>query len=323
MSRWFRWYEGTCEDGKFRVIARNAGVTVRDVIALWTFVLEDASNANHRGICTRNEDFMAAVLDFEDGEAEKILTEMENASLVSVGHGAISVCNWGKRQFENDGKDHTNADRQRKFRENKRKNGHVTESNGAVTGSETETKRPDTERTEAETEKKTDSRRIAVATAAAFEEFWKVYPKRGDGDNPKKPAAKKFLALTLSGIDPVFIVESAKRYAANCDQRKDTGTRYVAQAVTWLNQARFDDYGATAQPETAKIVKPRHGEILGPEHGEKTGKIFIQAETPEWDAWYSYARSVGKPSPPRYFHEGWAFPSLWPPRSAQQIEAAE
>jgi uncharacterized protein YdaU (DUF1376 family) len=171
-------------------------------------------------------------------------------------------------------------------------------------------------------EEKKDSRRIAVATAAAFEEFWQVYPKR-EGDNPKKPAAKKFLSLTLAGTDPQSIIESAKRYAANCDKRKDTGTRYVAQAVTWLNQERFTDYSATA-PEPSKITKPRHGQVLGPEFGEKaTGRVFVLAETPEWDAWCAYIRGLGKPAPPRYFHEGWAFATLWPPGYEPQSEAAE
>jgi hypothetical protein len=43
MSRWFRWYEGTSEDGKFRTVARMSRVTVRDVLALWAFMLEDAA----------------------------------------------------------------------------------------------------------------------------------------------------------------------------------------------------------------------------------------------------------------------------------------
>lgn len=189
------------------------------------------------------------------------------------------------------------------------------------TDNDTPTKPPALQLQRDKEERKTDSRRIAVATAAVFEEFWKVYPKR-EGDNPKKPAAKKFLALALSGVDPPAIVASAKRYAANCDKRKDTGTRYVAQAVTWLNQERFSDYGA-ASDET-KIVKPRHGQVLGPEFGEKaSGRIFVLAETPEWDAWCSHIRSLGKITPPRHFHEGWAFTTLWPPGYEPQTEAAE
>ena len=116
MSRWFRWYDGTSEDGKFRVVARLSRVTVRDVIALWAFMLEDASNLSHRGVCNRNEDFMAAILDFEEGVVETILGAMEDTGLISVGAGAITICNWGKRQFEGDA-DPTAADRQRRKRE--------------------------------------------------------------------------------------------------------------------------------------------------------------------------------------------------------------
>lgn len=116
MSRWFRWYDGTTEDGKLRAVARMSRVTVRDVIALWAFLLEDASHVDHRGVCVRNEDFMAAVLDFESGVVEEILAAMESVRMISVGIGAITLCNWDKRQFESD-TDSTAAERQRRKRE--------------------------------------------------------------------------------------------------------------------------------------------------------------------------------------------------------------
>lgn len=123
MSRWFRWYEGTTEDGKFRVVARKSRVTVRDVIALWAFILEDAANLEHRGVCQRDEDFMSSVLDFEDGVVEDILSAMQDVGLVSVGIGAITICNFTKRQFESD-VDKTAADRQRRKRERDRGDDH-------------------------------------------------------------------------------------------------------------------------------------------------------------------------------------------------------
>lgn len=115
MSRWFRWYEGTTEDAKFRVVARMSRVTLRDVIALWAFILEDAADIAHRGVCNRNEDFMAATLDFDDGVVEDILAAMQNVGLISVGYGAITVCNFSKRQFESD-TDPTSTERKRRQR---------------------------------------------------------------------------------------------------------------------------------------------------------------------------------------------------------------
>lgn len=150
MSRWFRWYEGTTEDGKFRVVARMSRVTVRDVLALWAFILEDAAHLDHRGVCTRNEDFMAAILDFQEGEVETILQAMEEAKMISVGMGNITVCNWDKRQFESDA-DSTATDRQRRKRARDTGAGHEPVTRDTATS--------DTD-SEAETEKKEVEARV-------------------------------------------------------------------------------------------------------------------------------------------------------------------
>jgi hypothetical protein len=76
-----------------------------------------------------------------------------------------------------------------------------------------------------------------------FEEFWKVYPRR-DGANPKAPAGKLFSAAVKAGADPKEIIEAAKR----CSQReaKNIGTPYIPQAVKWLRDKRWLDYGPDA-----------------------------------------------------------------------------
>lgn len=131
--QWLRWHIGTCEDGKFRMIARNAKVTVGNAIALWSLLLEDASHPEHRGVCVRGEDFYGAILDLEFDTVVEILSAMEHLKMVSVGHGNITISNWNKRQFESDFKDPTNAERQRRFKERKKGNGIKTEGNGKVT----------------------------------------------------------------------------------------------------------------------------------------------------------------------------------------------
>lgn len=124
MSRWFRWYEGTSEDGKFRLVARKSRVTVRDVIALWAFMLEDAAHLDHRGVCFRDEDFMAAALDFENGVVETILSAMQYVDMISVGPGGITICNWTKRQFESD-VDKTSVERKKRQREKESQSDHI------------------------------------------------------------------------------------------------------------------------------------------------------------------------------------------------------
>lgn len=78
-----------------------------------------------------------------------------------------------------------------------------------------------------------------------FDEFWNVYPKR-DGSNPRKPACQKFANAIKRGVDPQQIIAGARAYSLHCQSKQITGTAYVAQAVTWLNQERWNDEYSTA-----------------------------------------------------------------------------
>ena len=46
---WFRWHHGTVTDPKFGLIAKKAGASVAQVIAIWAYLLEAASAAEERG----------------------------------------------------------------------------------------------------------------------------------------------------------------------------------------------------------------------------------------------------------------------------------
>lgn len=80
---------------------------------------------------------------------------------------------------------------------------------------------------------------------AKFDEFWKEYPKR-DGDNPRKTAEKKFNALVKTGVDPDLIIAGARHAAADARRRQVYATKYVPQAIKWLNDQRFLDCAAQA-----------------------------------------------------------------------------
>src|SRR6516164_7155197 len=101
---------------------------------------------------------------------------------------------------------------------------------------------------ETETEKSTeiDFKEKSISRALSrtgcdevFEQFWKEYPKR-EGANPKAPARKAFLAAVKAGTDPQAIIAGASNYAAAPSTK--IATPYVAQAVTWLHQHRWEDY---------------------------------------------------------------------------------
>jgi len=155
----------------------------------------------------------------------------------------------------------------------------------------------DTE-TETETDKKVSIRAIRkkpkADTDPEFETFWKVYPKR-KGSNPKHPASLKFQSAVQTGHDPEAIIAGAKRYAQ--EESGNAGTPYIAQAVTWLNQCRWQDYGAA--PTAVD--------------GAASTQVFVHEGTTEWDAWQTYSLTMtGKRSPVK--NGGWWFPTPNPPQ---------
>lgn len=92
-----------------------------------------------------------------------------------------------------------------------------------------------------------------------FEKFWKSYPKR-EGANPKAPARKSFFAAVKSGADPPAITAGAAAYAA--DPSTKIGTSYVAQAVTWLNQKRWEDHVQTGGNVDSEELERHRRECL-------------------------------------------------------------
>jgi hypothetical protein len=94
------------------------------------------------------------------------------------------------------------------------------------------------------------SRSVAVAPKPSasddgFEDFWKSFPRR-DGPNPRKPAEQKFNSLVKTGVDPKVMIAAAKQLAAEEAKRGNIGTRFIPQAITWLNQQRWSDHAAVA-----------------------------------------------------------------------------
>lgn len=93
-----------------------------------------------------------------------------------------------------------------------------------------------------EEEKKKDPCAVVKPTRTdeKFEEFWKSLPKR-DGANPKEPARRLFEAAVKSGDDPEAIIAGARQCARA--ESKNAGTPYIQQAVKWLRDKRWRDYG--------------------------------------------------------------------------------
>jgi hypothetical protein len=89
---------------------------------------------------------------------------------------------------------------------------------------------------------------VSTPADVRFEEFWRVFPKRGEHTNPKKPARPIFLAAIDRGVDPERIIRAAGNYA-EAMRRSSTPGRYIKQAQYWLKDELWDQYAEVAEPE--------------------------------------------------------------------------
>lgn len=110
---WFRWHHGCVSDPKFQLVAKKAGASVAEVIAVWACLLEAASQAEKRGHAGE-QDFEAldCALGLTEGKALEIYSRLAERGLLSV-EGEIT--SWNKRQPKRE--DDSAAERKRKQRE--------------------------------------------------------------------------------------------------------------------------------------------------------------------------------------------------------------
>jgi hypothetical protein len=86
-------------------------------------------------------------------------------------------------------------------------------------------------------------------TGPLFEKFKAEYPRR-DGAQAWKPAAKLFDAAVHRGVDGERIIAGARAYRQECERKGVVKTDKVAQALTWLRQERWDEYGIVTVERT-------------------------------------------------------------------------
>ncbi|HGY9636473.1 TPA: helix-turn-helix domain-containing protein [Pseudomonas putida] len=91
-----------------------------------------------------------------------------------------------------------------------------------------------------------DLRASGTETAAAFEQFWKLYPKK----KSRKDALKAWEKLDPDAELQAVLVGSLAKHCVSRDWTKEGG-RFIPNAATWLNGERWHDVlqpaGAAAQ----------------------------------------------------------------------------
>lgn len=125
---WFRWHHGTVTDQKFLLIAKRAGASVAEAVAVWACLLEAASmNDKERGLLDAAPDFeaMDCALGMAEGRAQALFVAMRARGLLDDG---LHVTAWPRRQPKRERDDDSSTSRVQAFRERQR---HETPSNAS------------------------------------------------------------------------------------------------------------------------------------------------------------------------------------------------
>ncbi len=108
---WLRWWDGTCSDPKWRVIAARSGQPVGNIVAIWAWLLERARQSDG---CLGELDAeeIAVTYGYEPEGVEAILRTLADKGLIEEGE----IRNWRKRQpkREDDSRDRVKAWREKK-----------------------------------------------------------------------------------------------------------------------------------------------------------------------------------------------------------------
>lgn len=114
---WFRWHHGSVTDPKFQLVARKSKQALASVIAVWAFVLEQASASEERGAFGGIDcEAIDCLLGLDDGATTAILEAMGERGLVAGG----AVSSWEKRQPKRERIDSGSTERSRAFRDRQR-----------------------------------------------------------------------------------------------------------------------------------------------------------------------------------------------------------
>jgi len=137
MTDWVRLWHDMPTDPKWRTIARKAGQRVGDVIAVFNFLMIDASrNALERGCLSDGFDpeDVATALDLDDADVRSIIDAMQGKVL-----DGKKLCGWEKRQPKRE--DSSAAKRKAEWKERQRNAAERSGTHGNAPDIETESEK--------------------------------------------------------------------------------------------------------------------------------------------------------------------------------------
>ena len=225
---WFRWHHGSVTDPKFQLIARKSGASLPDVLAVWAYVLEQASAHETRG---DHGDIDCEAVDcmfgFDDGQTKAILNTMQARDMLADGR----VTSWDKRQPKRERDTDSSADRTRAYRGRQKQQGdaelgHVTPCDASE------------HQKNARGEKSREEKEIPPTPhggVVRFEDFWEAWPK-SERQQDKGKCAQKWRRSNLDRTADAILADIAVKRQT---QKWQDG--YVEAPLVYLNGKRWED----------------------------------------------------------------------------------
>lgn len=226
---WLRLWREMHTDPKWRVIAKESGQSIGNVIATYIFILQDASDSDVRGETkyVDNCEEIAAGLDIDDVDVEKIITSMQRRVL----EGNV-VTGWIKRQPK---REDDSTERTRAWREGKKE----PVTHGDARG---DASKRDVTLDKIRVDKSREDKIRNKEHQTTFDSFWDSYPKK----QGKKEAQKAFLKAIEK--TPIQVIMAGVTQYAKDPMRNPA---YTKNAQGWLNGECWND-----QPVTFKAINP-------------------------------------------------------------------
>ena len=228
---WFRWHHGSVTDPKFQLVARKSKQALASVIAVWAFLLEQASASEERGTFgSIDGEAIDCLLGLEDGATGAILAAMGERGLVEDG----SVSAWEKRQPKRERTDNTNTERSRAYRAKQHQA--TPENKGETPCNATQhQKKPRGEESREEEKKNTPQ-----PPTGGFEAFWECWPKN-DRKQDKAKCSEKWKRYGLDAVAEAIVADvTAKKHS----QKWRDG--FIEAPMVYLNNRRWEDGAAGA-----------------------------------------------------------------------------
>lgn len=257
--QWFRWHHGSVTDPKFKLVAHKAKQSLATVIAVWAFLLEQASAADERGAFGEIDcESLDCLLGLDEGSTDAIIQSMQGRGLIENG----SVSAWEKRQPKRERVDENSTERSRAFREKQR---HATPETQAETPKKEEetpcnaTQRQETPREEKRREEKKEEKAQAPLPDWLPMDAWDGYVEmRKRIKKPMTQRAQQLVLKTLADMQAkglsvaqsldnstrnswVDVYEPKEQAAASGSVKRGTD-EYAAlhKSASWWREAGFD-----------------------------------------------------------------------------------